>query len=91
MNVISTLLALLTAFSTALVFVGGACFAYGFLPAAYVMAAIGAGWLGIVYSSLLRWVSSTVHSQESGPGMDQPGSVMVAPDTPISSNPSMKS
>jgi hypothetical protein len=53
---ITTLMGLLTALSAALVFFGGALFAYGMLPLSYIVTAIGAGWLGIIYSSLLRWL-----------------------------------
>lgn len=49
--------AFLTAFSTALVFVGGALWAWGSVPLfyAYAATALGSGWLGISYGSLLGY------------------------------------
>ena len=50
------LLGFIIAVSVALVAAAGYCFGTDHLLAAYLLGAIGAGWLGILYSSLLRWL-----------------------------------
>lgn len=55
---ITAFLGVVSSIATALVFAGGAMFAMGYLPAAYLVTAIGAGWLAIIYSALLRMLGA---------------------------------
>jgi hypothetical protein len=69
---ILTFMALMGFVSTALVLIGGGLFGYGYMGAGYIVAAIGAGWNGILYSSLLRWWAdaerrATPHTQAVKP------------------------
>jgi hypothetical protein len=41
-------------FSLAAIWLGGVFYATGYMVGAYIATALGAGWLGIIYSALLR-------------------------------------
>lgn len=58
MKVITTFIAFVTAIASMCVFAGGACYAYGWALPSYILTAIGAGWLGIIYSALLRMLGA---------------------------------
>lgn len=53
-----SIIAILSGASIAAVFAGGAFFASGMLVHGIVFSAIGAGWLGILYSTLLRMAAA---------------------------------
>lgn len=67
MKILATL-GLLTAMSVALVFCGGALWAWGFVPVyvTWAVTALGSGWLGIIYSTLLRLLHSTLSGASGG-------------------------